>query len=295
MPVKVNLSREIEEKVIFDYFKGETFKELKNRYKIQRNKVLNILKLYNLKERSKIEFPNNRNRNKTRRYKYDQTFFNHIDTQEKAYFLGFILADGHVSDSGLEISISEIDSHILYEFIKCIGGNNKIKHGKKFNKIQNVYWEYCRLHLTSIDIRDALNKLGLYKNKTYNISIPHISIELQSHFWRGVFDGDGWVSKYQWDSKKLIKTTNTIKVYKRTSFEFGVCGHYNTICALNNFLIQNHIKAGIGKHSSIFRLRISNKDRIKFIKLLYNNASEGLYLIRKYKTCSDFLKNEDHQ
>ena len=64
--------------------------------------------------------------NKPIEYK-DENMFNKIDTPEKAYILGFILADGAIDDRAIELSVSLSDKEILYYTSQIIGENrNKI-------------------------------------------------------------------------------------------------------------------------------------------------------------------------
>ena len=49
-------------------------------------------------------------------YSVDTHFFDSIDTEEKAYILGYILADGHVaSDNHIMFGLHEKDVDILYK------------------------------------------------------------------------------------------------------------------------------------------------------------------------------------
>jgi len=50
------------------------------------------------------------------KYSFNEDYFEKIDTEDKAYFLGFIVADGSVNEVRLNISQKEPD--ILYEFEK---------------------------------------------------------------------------------------------------------------------------------------------------------------------------------
>ena len=54
-------------------------------------------------------------------YSFDNTFFKKIDTEEKAYVLGFFFADGYNSETQLEFSQIEQDEDILVKI------NNALK------------------------------------------------------------------------------------------------------------------------------------------------------------------------
>ena len=54
--------------------------------------------------------------------------FEKIDTEEKAYWLGFLYADGSVGskDDRIELGLAEKDFHHIEKFRDFIGINNKI-------------------------------------------------------------------------------------------------------------------------------------------------------------------------
>jgi len=60
----------------------------------------------------------------------DENFFENIDTKEKAYWLGFLYADGYVSQSNnrLTLDLSKKDYQQLEKFCNAVGANvEKIK------------------------------------------------------------------------------------------------------------------------------------------------------------------------
>jgi DNA-binding transcriptional regulator WhiA len=60
------------------------------------------------------------------RYTIDETIFDDINTSEKAYWLGFIVADGYVSDSVLSLALSNKDEEHLKKFLLFCGSNSPI-------------------------------------------------------------------------------------------------------------------------------------------------------------------------
>ena len=53
---------------------------------------------------------------------YHRHIFDQIDTQEKAYWLGFILADGYLNTNKhmLRIKLGDKDKHHLEKFIQAL-------------------------------------------------------------------------------------------------------------------------------------------------------------------------------
>ena len=125
------------------------------------------------------------------RKKYDENFFEVIDTEEKAYFLGFIMADGCVINNKekyrylLTIKIHPKDKEILEKFIEVIKGEMVVTMDKKR--------EICQIHISGKKIVSDLERLGCVENKTKTLVYPNLPKELERHFLRGYFDGDGCV------------------------------------------------------------------------------------------------------
>lgn len=122
-----------------------------------------------------------------RRLEFNETYFESIDTEDKAYFLGFIYADGSLikGRNNVVLKIHTKDLHILESLIKCVDG--------KMNVYKSKTREICQVGLTSKKMRIDLEKIGLHSNKTFTIKYPNIDIELERHFLRGYFDGDGCI------------------------------------------------------------------------------------------------------
>ena len=136
-----------------------------------------------------------------RKYPIQEDFFDKIDTQEKAYILGLLYADGwnqtdrNVVGIGLKESDKEILDKItsLIQPTKPLGYYKKNKLKRGFENSQNEY----RLVIVNKRISERLVELGCGKAKTHNLIFPteeQVPSCLIRHFVRGYFDGDGSVS-----------------------------------------------------------------------------------------------------
>jgi len=156
-------------------------------------KLTNNLKKRGLTRSNKIN---------SRRYDVDHDFFNKIDNEYKAYWLGFIYADGYVSkktktEKKLGIALSTKDINHLETFKKHINSTYPINIYKS-KSFGGVEIEYCRLLMSSDQLFDNLVAKGAFEKKTLILKFPDESIvpkELQNHFMRGYFDGDGSFKK----------------------------------------------------------------------------------------------------
>lgn len=216
-------------------------------------------------------------------YFYNDDFFENINTEEKAYWYGFILADGCISrDKDLIIKLNERDKIHLEKFVKSIGGNNQISiikakcivNGIKYNDS----YQAC-LSIRSEKMVADLKKHGLTPNKSHLVKIPTLNDEsLYIHFWRGVFDGDGHYSIYN-------QKNSAGKIYK--ILEFGLCGNINVISAFTDWINQQlNFNLNIHKDKSIFKVRCVCKKANKISNLFYKDAI--IYLDRKLKKFKEY-------
>jgi hypothetical protein len=127
----------------------------------------------------------------------DQDFFSDINTEAKAYFLGFLTADGYVSKSGRTVSccVSAGDVHILEDLRDAAGSGARITDkkvaGYPGSKPQKV------IVLSSKKLVGDLAIHGVVPNKTHTIRYADVTPELERHYIRGIVDGDGYIGKQQ--------------------------------------------------------------------------------------------------
>lgn len=134
-----------------------------------------------------------------RKYFCNFNFFEKIDTADKAYWLGFIAADGSISKNTLEIGVHKNDTSVLEKFKKSIESDHKIIITKT---------NMARLCITNKNtVLDLIDK-GIIYSKTGKLNpnlifsnIPDIFIR---DFCRGFIDGDG---SFACSSKKGSRIT----------------------------------------------------------------------------------------
>lgn len=211
-------------------------------------------------------------------------FFEKIDSEEKAYILGFFYADGHINSIGnaFWISLHEQDKEILEKFKKILNINRELRFHKgsicKFKNNKNkIYYRgnQYRLTITNKKIADALRIHGMHNNKSFSIQFPNIESKLIRHFIRGFFDGDG-------------------SIYKaKEGFGFQISAPFQFNKPIQNFFKEKNIDIPIftiTKYSKAFsNLRShGNLKTLKIMNILYENAT--IYLERKYNKYLE-LKN----
>lgn len=211
-------------------------------------------------------------------YTCNYKFFKKIDTEEKAYWLGFMTADGWVSMNketnsgviGVELQHSDIEH--LKKFNKSINGNYKISERKRECPIskKNKIIHTCVLRIFSLSMYQDLINIGFSNNKSFDANIPFLSNDLYRHFIRGYFDGNGtvYVSNQRLGVRfcTASKTLNErlISILKTEGIELSSIEMINEN---GNVIYYPEAK--------------TKQDKINLLDYMYKNSS--VYLDRKYK------------
>ena len=147
-----------------------------------------------------------------RKYPIVEDFFDEINTEEKAYILGLLYADGYndTNRNSVSLGLKETDREVLDKITVLIQPTKPLQYintqNNGFKNSQNQY----RLVMESRKISQRLIELGCGKAKTHNLVFPtgtQVPKYLQRHFIRGYFDGDGSVSG---DKQKQLSFVGTI-------------------------------------------------------------------------------------
>ena len=129
--------------------------------------------------------------------KFDYTVFDNIDSEEKAYWLGFLYADGNVSlnRNNIELSLSIKDIQHLEKYNNFLKNQVPVKTGKI--KLKNKEFERCRVTVTNKHLKQRLINLGCIPKKSCILVFPteiQVPKQFQKDFIRGYIDGDGSIS-----------------------------------------------------------------------------------------------------
>ncbi len=195
----------------------------------------------------------------------DKNYFKNINTEEKAYFLGFLFADGSITYNGhrnknqncYSLKWKSIDKEILVLFKKAIKSGHKIREvndqsgfpsNKKKYEIQVSCSELCR----------DLMKLGVVERKFNKIRIPlSLNSKLIKHFIRGYFDGDGC---------RYLQNSNYLRA------EFYSCSK-RFLTDILKYYPQGKIKTRIkGRKNILYHLTYNGTKAEKLLKELYKFA-----------------------
>lgn len=132
-------------------------------------------------------------------HKCNDSFFSAIDTERKAYWLGFLYADGNVSQGEYSFQtrliLTESDVDIVEEFKKDLGATHNISRWE--NRSYPNSKPLKVLSITSRKMFEDLGRLGCHPRKSLTLTFPtanQVPNHLIRHFIRGYFDGDGCIT-----------------------------------------------------------------------------------------------------
>lgn len=186
---KIEFSQEQIEDILNKYQNNWSQQKIADFYKVSRTVIKRVLE---------IQCEGLIIRNRTSKYKYQQDIFEIIDTAEKAYWLGFLAADGcnyqREHNASIILNIHEKDIEHLEKFKQFCHTDAEIKSYIGYDGFSNQT-PMCKITLNSKKISNDLIDKGILPNKSLILQPPHILKEFYKPFILGYFDGDGSISK----------------------------------------------------------------------------------------------------
>lgn len=257
-----------------EFANGEDINLVMQKYNVCYASVYNALKKFNIPYEPKP----------TRRIFFDESYFETIDSEEKAYWLGFIFADGCIlktdkivsAPNRVQIALSEKDLTHLEKLKIATNYSGKIFIRKNSGTYSSGY-NYCVLQFNSVKMASDLIKLNCVPNKTDKLAFPELRYDLYKHFIRGYFDGDGSI----YVNKNSLRCT------------FQITSNPDTLLKIQEILIKecnlNKTKLCEYKRTTIAKdLKYGGHIQVKRIfDYLYTDAT--IFLERKYDKFAPLL------
>jgi DNA-binding transcriptional regulator WhiA len=220
--------------------------------------------------------------------KIKHDYFSIINTEEKAYFIGLLLADGsvrHNQEKGnsysLRLELKYEDKYIIERLTELLESDNPVK--EYISSINRNGWKQkhnAYNTFNSTQIFNDLNKYGIVPNKTLTLNkLPQIDEYLMPHLIRGFFDGDGTVYLTKKDEK----------------LHFGFYGTYDFVTEIKEYLIKKiNINNNIITKQRTANVSFVTFAKLKDIKAFYNYIYKdaNIYLIRKRNIFDSYLNNK---
>ena len=270
MPRKV-ITEELKQEIIKYYLSQPmTMKQVEDKYELSHPTITKILKDVPKYTKAKLNNPNMK-----------EHFFQEINEEAKAYFLGLLISDGNVfkDNTGRQASISITldlkDEYMLEKFKEVLQANTSVGYdGRGCGQIA----------VRSNIMAEDLAKYGVVPRKSYNTYLPLISKEMMPHLIRGIFDGDGSI---------MAKPNPSNDGHNRFLHSISFCGTHRLMEDISNYILENlGIKTTVYdyKDRNLSELKIQNIDNIaKFGYWIYRNST--IFLNRKKDIFNDFLKH----
>ena len=262
----------------------KTIKELSLEYNVSITPIKNIFRELNIITRPPEET--------SRKYIIDETYFDDINSEDKAYFLGLLFADGYNDERRRSVCLALVtkDRHILERFAQCLKSTNPIIDSK--NKIP-TYSDTSNFTFYNRHLSGRLVQLGCMQAKSFKITFPtYLREDLIRHFIRGYFDGDGCFS---WGlNKKDNYFGNALRAIVNFTSTIDFCT-YLTNYFKDKFDINTYTSCRNPQNNNNNRtITISgNKQVIKVMEWMYKDSS--LYLERKHNKFLEFCKTREER
>jgi len=229
-------------------------------------------------------------RENKRKFPINFDYMKNITTEEQAYFLGFMYADGNVHKGKIsfKITVKDIDQEILDKIAKLFYKDDYSIYVDSVILKDGTLAYYKTLDVSCKEMCADLIRHGCTPNKTFTVKYPEWMPDyLVRHFIRGCFDGDGCIKQY--NGKQYIKSFKNINDYNdgRVIADYTGCvyllnGMIQVIkdkCDIKNINLINRV--GKPKDFEIKSFRICKSIYVeRFFDFIYKDAT--IYLDRKY-------------
>lgn len=254
----MRLTKEQIEQVILEYRDGKSASAIGAMFDVSGNAIQGLLKRRGIELRSLSEA--------ARKLPCNHLYFQEQLDEERAYWIGFILADGAIHEKAygvsaqVSVALADKDHGHLEKFKAALQSSHKIITTKQGDHLG------VRFSVSSTEMVESLARFGIVPRKSANqVFSDLIPANLLRHYFRGYFDGNGCITR----SKSSRWTINIV----------------SSEVFLSRFLdwIGTHIgghRPSIGFSYGIHRVAWSGTHRCKeILDLLYSDAT--IYLDRK--------------
>lgn len=229
-----------------------------------------------------------------RKYDVDDHFFKRIDSEAKAYLLGFFVADGTynlndrcIDSYRFQIKQQDIDRCVVEWFQKFIVPTAPIKYKSPYTDKKGTHHKGSyTLRWSSKSMHEDLQTFSIFPRKTYDLEFKFpfhkIPYTFRWDFIRGFFDGDGQASYSDITHQFTLSMVGTSKDYLKQIGELFK----------QEFKVEYRIEPHKKTNMVMYTLRFSaNYKRLKFIKKLYKKFYGGkkYFLPRKQTNILKYL------
>ncbi len=246
--------------IVKDYSGGMSGVQIQNKYKMTSRSVYDILIENGTAIRS--------NKEAKRIYSVNHDFFNKINSDNVASWLGMLMADGDIGyrkgcSTRITLRLSTKDKDYLKKFVRDLEATYPINDTIQIKKNKN--YPMSTIGITSEQMGKDLARYGVVPNKTFKVKYPDIPKQLNSALIRGIFDGDGCIS-----------ASYPERGY--SALNFSICSNRNIVLAIRKILVETLGISStkiyrIKRKRNIYVYQKGDKEVFKIMEWLYKDAT----------------------
>jgi len=181
-----DLSLSEEQNVVSWYENGKSLNAIRQEFGYTVHQIRKVFQKYDLKPRD-FKF--------YRELYVNKNAFADLQTEESAYFYGWLLSDGCISNERIILAVHPKDIEILENLKNYVGSSNNIHVGEsKVDDRTDKKYLRSSFSFKDDDINARLRSLGMTERKSAKEVCP-AAFAFDRHFWRGMLEGDGCISK----------------------------------------------------------------------------------------------------
>lgn len=214
---------------------------------------------------------------KQTKYSFNRSYFKDIDTEEKAYWLGMLIADGTINSNYVRLALKHDDKTHLQKMIDALGANINIKDFETRLRETGKAYQMSMIQFNSTELAANLICHKVLPNKSTKEVFPDgVPAELEKHVIRGIFDGDGCFS---------YGVRNRAK---RDIFgHMSIVGSYELLHYITQVIKKEFdYDMTIHEKGKIFCIRINGTKALAIMNWLYSDAT--IWLDRKRQKVEEY-------
>ena len=255
-----NIHPKYHESIKQEYLTGSNSNTLAEKYGCSNDTILRFLKISGIDIVKPTEYKFYKDG-----YTINRDAFKDLDSEESAYYYGWLLTDGNLCESGrVSIQVQRCDEDIILNFNNYMGIGKEVMRRSRYDGRTGNTYHSTEMYFSDVVVRDRLIALGLRPRKSTKEVCPDM-FKYNRHFWRGALEGDGWIVK---EGKSygcgIVGSESLIDDFCKYCTELGVTK------------LNKRKQAG-----DLFECSINNKSNSKILlSELYKDTE--LFLRRKY-------------
>lgn len=261
------------EKEICDlYAAGESSNKIATKLQLSKSSIKKILKKHDITIRDASV--------SHQIYNVDENIFENIDSHEKAYWVGFLTADGTITGGRLKLALSTKDIEHLKAFKKFMRSTHPILIYKQLqgktsavkNKDKDYY--YAIIGFSNTKLIQDLSKYSITKRKSFTVKFgQNVPSKYMCSYMAGLVDGDGFIT------------------ISNDTIHFGFVAHEKFARDFQNYLMKMCClqENKLANHENVKCVRYTGKQVKKILKFLYSDTP--IFLERK-KNKLDFFQQD---